>query len=108
MILKAGDLDRRIIIESETIIRDEWGDEISTWATLATVWAKIQFNTGAEVTEADQQVSLNRIFFTVRYRTDITARMRINYDSQYYTIKYISQLGRQVGTILHCELRDHE
>lgn len=108
MVVKAGDLDRRIVIESETITRSATGAEVISWATLATVWAKIEYRSGTETDEADQPVSLNKIFFLIRFRDDLTARMRIKYKDQYYSITFIENLGREVGTFLHTELRDHD
>ena len=106
--IEAGKLDRRIVIQSETIARDDFGGEDPTWSTLATVWAGIEYRSGTETNEADQMVSMNKIMFTIRYRTDITARMRIYYNSVYYYITLVEQLGRQEGTVLHCELRDRD
>lgn len=104
----AGNLDRRITIESETITRDEWGGEVLSWATLASVWAGIDYNTAGETVEAEQQTALSRINFIIRYRTDLTSRMRVYYNFKYFTITGIKEIGRQVGNVLQCELRDHQ
>ena len=99
--MQLGDLRRRITIESQTLSSDANGQEIITWGTLAEVWARMTFETsmtsenGGESVEADQRVAQRIVKFTIRFRDDVDATCRILYDSKYYFITGVEQLGRE-------------
>ncbi len=37
--MKAGDLDRRVTIQTPTVTKNGYGESVTTWTDLATVWA---------------------------------------------------------------------
>ena len=55
-----------------------------------------------------QEVNVNRVIWTIRYRTGLTALDRIEYDSQYYYITGIQELGRQEWLRIYTEQRDND
>jgi len=104
--MRIGTLDRRVEIQSLTTAKDEWNYDVTTWGTLAEVWASRRDRSSGEVTEVMKTVQLNRTEWTVRYRSDVDTTMRIMHDSVYYYIVGVVQIGRKEGLTLITELRD--
>jgi len=98
--MKSELLDKRIIIESETESRNDYGNQIKTWSTFATVWAGIKLNIGKESFQASERVKERIVDFKIRWREDITTEMRIQYKSNYYQIEDVVELGREDGLIV--------
>lgn len=104
-----GQLDRKVIIEQPVIVRGDSGGDTVTWSTLATVWArKLDQTAGSdEGVEVDRQTSTVISYFAIRHRSDVTAKMRVNVDSNYYYITAITEIGRRDFINLKTEIRDH-
>ena len=102
--MRAGLLERKIIIEQSSEVIDSVGDSVLTWATFATVWANILVNSGKEFTQArEQHSSLSRII-TIRYLSTITAQMRVNDGGNYYNIlAAFDPIGRRIELKLYCD-----
>lgn len=95
--LNPGQLDRRIVLQNRTTAANAYNEPVETWATLATVWAKVEYPvTGSdEATEQNLNVARRRVDFTIRYRADVGFVERITYNGGTYDIERISELGRQ-------------
>ena len=105
--MRVGQLDRRINLQDARITKDSW-NHTRGYHSLGTVWAHKQERTSVEVTESMQEVNVNRVIWTIRYRTGLTALDRIEYDSQYYYITGIQELGRQEWLRIYTEQRDND
>jgi len=94
--MATGNLDRRITLANYTQTGDgSFGEVTKTYTTLATVWAWIRFKEGNErLFQTKETVSADCIF-TIRYRTSITEKTRITYDSVNYDILHIAEVGRR-------------
>lgn len=103
-----GQLDERITIQSLTTAFDAYGSKTETWADLATVWAKIEYrqNVSDEEYLGARQVERTTVWFTIRWRGDVTPKMRISYGGNYYDIATISKIGRRNYEKLEAELRE--
>lgn len=77
MPLNAGQLDRRITIQARAAGVDERGQPNGTWTTVATVWAMPMPKAGREYFAAGQMQAEGGMAWRIRYRTDITAAMRV-------------------------------
>lgn len=95
--MRAGDLDRRIVLEQNTPTRDSLGAPIASWATFATVWAQVRPQRGTEPFQGDQENPRRPTTFRLRYRGDLTEDMRIVYAGDTYDIESIAEIGRQEG-----------
>lgn len=104
--MQAGKLDRRVIIQQTTQSADASGERVDSWSTLATVWAGITYNPGDEKIEGQQITASQKIVWEIRYRSDVTENMRISWNSKYYYITSIEEIGRQDGLRLTTEVRD--
>lgn len=95
--MRIGRMDRRIVIETPTVSNTK-GSISQSWATLATVWAGVIDRAGTESPDGDEIVAVRTLTFRVRYRTDVTEKMRIRYPSggsNYYDIASVHQVGRR-------------
>lgn len=95
--MRAGELDRRIVIETPTDTQDSAGGPTQTWATFATVWAKVIPLRGQEYFAANQNNTQVDSTFRIRWLSGVTATMRISYDGEYWDIQHIAEIGRQEG-----------
>lgn len=98
--MKIGALDKLVTIETFTTSKSSAnGEETQTWATLASVWATVTYPQGEfeanEGQEQGREVTLTPVNFTIRYRTDVTAKMRVLWDSEYYNITRINKVGQR-------------
>ena len=89
MIDQAGQLDRRITIQSFTTTTDDFGEVVKSFTTLAEVWAKVEEKRGSEGEDGNQIVATKRVEFLIRYRSDINEQMRIQYNNETYKIEAI-------------------
>ena len=98
--MNSGKLDKRILIETPSEGRDDYGQEVRTWSTFASMWAGIKLNIGKESFETSEKVKERVVDFKIRWRTDLNNEMRILYNSNYYEIEDIVELGREDGLIV--------
>ena len=87
--IQAGKLNSRIVIQSRTVGVDAIGQPVDTWATFATVWANIKFNSGSESIKSGMDVSIGKVSMLVRIRDDITTGMRVAFKTKNYDIEAI-------------------
>jgi SPP1 family predicted phage head-tail adaptor len=83
--MQAGRLRHRITIQAPSG---------SNWVDFATVWAAKEQVVGREAFELADQLLQDEVLirFRVRYRNDITHKMRVSWDSKYYDIQRIEEL----------------
>ncbi len=102
--MRAGDLDRKITIQSATEAQDGYGEAVPTWGTFATVWAKFTPNRGGERFAANQIVAQADGVFRIRWQPGITEKMRVSYDGDIYDIQYIAEIGRHEALDLYARI----
>ena len=86
MPLNAGQLDRRIALQARAAGVDARGQPSGAWATAATVWAQPMPKAGREYFAAGQLQTEGAMAWRIRYRTDVTATMRVLEGSTPYDI----------------------
>lgn len=89
MIEQAGQLDRRITIQTFSETTDTFGQEVKSFSTLAQVWANVVEKVGREGEDGDMIAATKKVEFIIRYRTDVDEEMRISYNSNIYKIQAI-------------------
>lgn len=105
--LNAGDLDRRIVIETPTAAVSDRGAPSDSFATLATVWAKYRPKYGREaLVGGGAEISADAdAVFTIRWRSDVGVLERVQFDGRVWDILSAIEFGRQVGLELVCKAR---
>lgn len=85
--LRAGDLRRRVEIQTYTESQDAFGGVSRTWATDATRWASIRQLTAEERVEHGQPEAKSVAMITMRYYASLAPTQRIKYGSRIFNIR---------------------
>ena len=105
MTLRIGSLNSRVTLEQLSTTQDAAGQPVATWTVIATLWANIVHNTGVESIKANADMSVTRASIRIRYKTGITAGMRISYNGAHYNIRAVlMDTVNKEFTDLVCEL----
>lgn len=102
--MRAGDLDRKIVIQSFTETQDAYGAPVKTWAAFATVWAQVRPVRGREGFEAEQVAAQILATFRIRYLAGVLLTMRISYDGKVWNLRSINEIGRREGLEIEAEV----
>lgn len=96
--LRAGAMDRSIVIESVTLSNDSFGSgQAESWSTFATVPAEVLPMGVQERFISDQKYSSRTNIFNIRYLPGLLPTMRIQYDSLTWRILGVKEVNRQRG-----------
>ncbi len=99
-----GKFRHRVTIQQATIARNPRGAEITTWDTYAAVYADIRTVAGQEqvlAAQLEQATLLHTV--TIRYRSGITPKMRLKWNTRYFDIEaVIERDNRQRVIDLSC------
>lgn len=99
--MQAGKLDRRVTIQQATVGHDAFGQPLTTYADVCTVWASISDMTGREFLAASATQAEVQTKITIRYRVGIVAAMRVVSGSDIYNIAAV--LGQdRISLLLMC------
>lgn len=99
--MRAGDMDRRITIQRYEVVGDDgYGNQITEWNDLATVWAEVKQESGREFFAAAAIQSERKVVFKLRW-LDVTVVDRVSYDGRLHDIHEVRELGRKEGLELH-------
>ena len=101
--MRAGQLDRSIILQTNSASQSTTGEVSESWSTLATVWAKKIERGGREFHAAQQVNAETQVVFRIRHRTDVNAQVQISFDSVTYEIMHVMEIGRAEGLDLLCK-----
>jgi len=76
----SGTLDQRVILQTPgTASSTQSGTGLVTFSTLATVWASVKCLSGSELLAAASVSSQVTYHIEIRYRSDVTPRMRVQW-----------------------------
>jgi SPP1 family predicted phage head-tail adaptor len=103
-----GELDRRISIWTPTATQTATGEPLRTYTLLRTCWAQVIESGGNESIIADTPTVTRDLFFTIRYYSGITEKMRIIYNSTNYNITHIEEIDRRNYLKLTASKPDNE
>lgn len=104
--LAAGELRQRIAVQTATEVLDKAGQPIRTWSALsgpAQLPARVDSVTGGESLRGRQVTANASVVFTIRYRADITTRMRVIYEgATYYILRASDPYGDRRELRIEC------
>lgn len=106
--MRAGDLNRRITIQRRGEEKGAWGSPKpgpANWIDVATPWASIKTLSGLAAIKADAQASVAKVSIRVRWRTDLTAGMRVLHGGVVYDVQAVlpDVAGREYVDLV-CEI----
>ena len=85
--MRIGDLRKRVTLQTESSVSDNAGGYTLSWADVATVWADIVPTSMSEVIMAQRLEGHVTHRVTIRYRSDITADMRVMYGARIFNVR---------------------
>jgi SPP1 family predicted phage head-tail adaptor len=92
-----GSLNRRAILQRATVTFDNFGGEVETWGTLASVWIHRRDASAGESYKAQEVGGQLSIRFTIRYSSDVAdlnPRDRVLYAGGVYNITGVRETKR--------------
>ncbi len=102
-----GEYRDRVTIQVKTVTRSATGVEVITWATLATVWCKVEDLTGREFFAAQKENSEVTTRIRLRqYRAGLRADMRALFGSRAFDVLAVldTDSTRRQGQHLMCRV----
>lgn len=101
--MRAGELRHQIQIQAPSKTRNAYGEEISSWVTVATVWSKISPLQGREYYEAQKINAEATHEIKIRYRAGLRPDMRFLYGRRIFPIESIKNTDeRNIELICLC------
>lgn len=88
-------LSNRVTVSRQQPGRDSAGQPIVSWIPVATVWADVRFESGADSIRADKPVSEVRASVKVRMRGDFSAGMRLQYRTHTFKVSAVLPDARE-------------
>lgn len=92
--MNANNLNKRIIFRKEVVTTGSIGTPEETPEFLKHSYANVRVLGGGTQYSEDGELPFNNIEFTVRYDEDINYDCLIEYEEQFYKIKYIDKNKR--------------
>jgi SPP1 family predicted phage head-tail adaptor len=106
--MRIGKLDRKITIQFRSISQNDYGEAVAAFSSSASVWAMIETQPrGKEKVNNGIETSQQSVNFLIRYSSDVddvTNGDRVLYNSQYYDIESVQEVGRNLSLRLICNL----
>lgn len=102
--MRAGQRDRRIVIQGPTYTRDpETNEEIETFGPVARVWGQRKDTGGGEFLKAGGIVAEERALFWIPWRSDLTTLHQIVCEGLTWRIEAFRELsGRRRYLEIQC------
>ena len=106
--MRIGKLDRKITIQFRSISQNDYGEAVAAFSSSALVWAMIETQPrGKEKVNNGIETSQQSVNFLIRFSSDVddvTSGDRVLYNSQYYDIESVQEVGRNLSLRLICNL----
>lgn len=100
--MKAGPLDRRIIVRRKMVTgENDWGEPITETVDVATIWASVRQESGREFFAAASVSAERKVVFRMRWLDGVTVTDHVRYDGRDHNIQEVRELGRRIGLELH-------
>lgn len=80
-------MNDRITLLKRVLSRDAAGQPIDDWPDVATIWANVRFETGAQALRANADISVVRVSIRIRRRADADHTFRVRHKGVEYDVK---------------------
>ncbi|HIC7213958.1 MULTISPECIES: phage head closure protein [Burkholderia cepacia complex] len=88
--MRSGDFNRRITIQVKQAGQDDLGQPVTSWVDFAKdVPTNLLASTGKEYVNSGEEISKAQVSMRIRWRTDVTAAMRVLYDGGIFNIEAV-------------------
>jgi SPP1 family predicted phage head-tail adaptor len=97
-------MNDRVTLVMPPVGRDAAGQTIGEWSDVATVWANVLFQRGAEVLRANAPASIVMVSIRIRARSDVDGAWRARFKGVEYDVKSaLPDSGDRAFMFLVCE-----
>jgi len=96
-----GDFTDRVEIQQPTLAADGQGGRLTTWETLATVWAQVEPLSGRELLMAQAAQSQVTYRVSMPHRPDVTPAMRLMWRTKTLEILAVLQEAAPAWWLRH-------
>lgn len=103
MKIESGKLDRTLELLTNTVGTDAFGQQIGTFATLATIYAQRLEMRTQDAARAGGRETYSVARFLIRWRANLSTGMRIRCDGKLYDIIDIDEPDRRASLIITLE-----
>jgi SPP1 family predicted phage head-tail adaptor len=104
--LRSGSLNRRVILQQQSVTQDAAGQPVNTWVDVATVWASVLLLSGLETIKADRPASIVKASIRIRHRAGVNAGMRVLVGTAVYEVMAVlPDESKHIHIDLACESR---
>ncbi len=100
MTLRAGLLDRRVVLQRRVEETDSSGQAVVRWLPLAEVWARVEPLGGRRNFGQEQWVAMGDVRFTIRWRPDVNPLHRVVHDGQAFDVVSVAEEGRREALLI--------
>ena len=100
--MKPGMLDQRVTLQSRSVVKDGFGQDVITWVDVATVWAQCHALRGREFFAAAQVQQEQTVKVRIRYRADVSTTWRLLWQGRPHDITGVIPVGRKDMTEILC------
>jgi SPP1 family predicted phage head-tail adaptor len=100
--MRAGKLDRVIIIQRGATVNGAGGVPVTTWSPIGTMRAQIVNGATEEFIRGPGASEETSITFRLRFLDGVTTENRVTFEGQAFDIKEIRELGRRRGLDIRC------
>ena len=107
MAIKAGQLDRRLLLRRPSTTRNTFGEDVETFVDVKNVAARYVPQTGREeFVPADGHSAKQSTIFEIRYRAGVGPKWRVVFYGSEYDVEDVAEVGRREGLRLTCFARN--
>ncbi|WP_438274385.1 head-tail adaptor protein [Nitrobacter sp.] len=100
--MRAGNLDRVIVIEAATVTYDEYRTPVASWAPVVSLRAQLIMRS-LDDRQGQHAVTDSTATFRAYFYPGITLEHRVVFEGQTFKITAIKEIGRRVGLDIMCE-----
>ena len=104
MPLKAGRMDRRVVVQQPVTVVDDYGEPEESWADKAVLWALIEPQPAGEHADGETIVTVRKIKATVRWFVGLDTTHRLVWDDLAWNITDLAEIGRREGWAITAEV----
>jgi SPP1 family predicted phage head-tail adaptor len=87
--MRAGLLNRRVVLLTREVHRDAANELIGEWGQVAVTRASIRNTSGMSAIKAGAELAIVKASVRLRFRRDVTAGMRVQHGSDYYVVEAV-------------------
>jgi len=80
-------MNDRITLQRRAAGKDALGQPIESWPDIATVWADVLFQSGAEVMRAGADTAIVKCSIRIRARAGLDTGVRVLFEAKLYDVK---------------------